>query len=68
LIRTGAQYVVYPCFEPDAYKLWNAKNVIADYDVYYGSMGYLSYNIYNPGLFVNLATPNNNRFNDYYDD
>ena len=68
LIRTGAQYVVYPCFEPDAYKLWNARNVIADYDVYYGSMGYLSYNIHNPGLFVNLATPNNNRFNDYYDD
>ena len=68
LIRTGAQYVVYPCFEPDAYKLWTVKNVIADYDVNYGSGNYLSYNIYNPGLFVNLATPNNGLFSEYYTD
>ena len=68
LIRTGSQYVVYPCFEPDTYKLWNSRNVIADYKVNYGSGNYLTYNIVNPGLFVDLSTPNNKKFNEYYDD
>ena len=68
LIRTGAQYVVYPCFEPDTYKLWAVKNIIADYDENYVSGGSLPQHIYNPGLFVNLTTPNNGLFSEYYTD
>ena len=67
LIRTGSQYVVYPCFEPDAYKLWNSKNVVAKYSLRYSSGGVSTF-VTNPPMIVNLATPNNTRFNEIYDD
>jgi hypothetical protein len=37
LIRTGSQFVVYPCFEPDTYKLWVSKNALGSYVLRSGS-------------------------------
>ena len=67
LIRTGSQYVVYPCFEPDAYKLWVSKNPIAEYTIRYsGGLRPVEY-VYNPAVRVDLSTPNNTRYSEYYD-
>ena len=68
LIRAGSQYVVYPCFEPDTYKLWVSKNVIAQYTINYASGARPKEYIYNPSIFVDISTPNNKRYSEYYDE
>ena len=71
LIRTGSQFVVYPCFAPDTYKLWISKNPIASYVIRYsqssGIKRYTTY-VWNPSIYFDISTPNNTRFSEYYDD
>ena len=56
LIRCGTQYVVYPPFNPNTYKLWTVSNQIGAYDSN-------TKIVYNPGLFnINLANSNNDTY------
>lgn len=64
LIRTGSQYVVYPCFAPDTYKLWNSKNAVARYEL--RGHGNPTYYVFNPPIFVDISTPNNTRYMEHY--
>lgn len=67
LIRTGSQFVVYPCFAPDTYKLWNSKNAIASYVIRYASGARPTTYVYNPPLYIDISTPNNSRFMEHYE-
>lgn len=57
LVRCGTQWVVYPCIDPNQYKIWTYPNKVNRYDysnaTYYG---------YNPGIGVNLQGNNTTTF------
>lgn len=56
LITCGTQYVIYPVFNPDTYKLWVQRNYLgASHDFNSNNYGYA----YNPGIKVNMAGSNN---------
>ena len=70
LIRTGSQFVVYPCFAPDTYKLWITNNIVAEYWIRYVISGGLGNKVkeylHNPAMKINLKTPNNSTFSECY--
>lgn len=62
LIRCGTQYVVYPIFNPDTYKIWVKRNYFSTssqtYVVPYTQEHYTTYTYhYNPGITVDLSAP-----------
>lgn len=62
LIRCGTQYVVYPIFDPDTYKIWVKRNYFSTssqtYVVPYTQEHYTTYTYhYNPGITVDLSAP-----------
>ena len=65
LIRTGTQYVVYPCVQPDLYKIWVLANTVNTYRRYISS-GLYEYSYYaNPGIRgVDLSVPSATQFRD----
>ena len=62
LIRCGTQYVVYPVFDPDTYKIWVQGNYLGAsrqwtiHDQYYGDSYYFTY-MNNPGIAIDLSAP-----------
>lgn len=54
LVRMGTQYVLYPCIQPDVYKIYVDDNIVERYwnDVIYGTDRWL-YG-YNPGINIDL--------------
>ena len=64
LVRLGTQYVLYPCIQPDLYKIWVLNNTTHDYKQ---SNTYKTYG--NVGITdVSLATANISSFRDYIGD
>lgn len=62
LIRCGTQYVVYPIFNPDTFKIWVKRNYFSTtsqtYVTPYTQEHYISYTYhYNPGITVDLSAP-----------
>lgn len=64
LVKCGTQYVVYPIFDPDTYKIWIQGNYLGKYKTEYINVGYgqqaSSYQVYinNPGLEIDLSDEN----------
>ncbi len=62
LIRCGTQYIVYPIFDPDTFKIWVQHNYLNRYydlvtqDPYYGNKTTRSYWL-NPGIKFDLSAP-----------
>ena len=54
LIRCGTQYVIYPIFNPDTYKIW----IQGNYLNYHNS--YTNRNMNNPGIMIDLSDTNPN--------
>jgi len=56
LVRCGTQYVVYPPFDPNTYKLWNQPNYLGVYYTVYHTEGSneIRY-IKNRGISINMA-------------
>ena len=64
LVRLGTQYVLYPCIQPDLYKIWVLNNTTHEYQ---WSNAYETYG--NIGIRnVPLITPNVSSFRDYVGD
>ena len=63
LIRVGTQYVLYPCVQPDLYKIWVLGN-----EVNYHYSGNKRYAHANPGIKIDLSTPSMIEFRDYIND
>jgi hypothetical protein len=64
LVRLGTQYVLYPCIQPDLYKIWVKANTTHTYKF----SNYLAHYM-NPGIRnVTLGVPSTNYFRDYIDD
>lgn len=64
LIRVGTQYVLYPCIQPDLYKIWVLANTTHVYRFSNGSKYYS-----NPGIQdIDLSTPNATYFRDHVRD
>jgi hypothetical protein len=61
LVRCGTQYVIYPIFNPDTYKIWVQGNYVGkSYTSSYtnptgGQVTYYTRYINNPGISINLA-------------
>ena len=53
LIKCGTQYVVYPPFEPDTYKLWSKRNKISNEH---------SFGLYNGGVPIDLTVSEENYY------
>lgn len=51
LVRCGTQYVVYPPFDPDTYKLWNQPNYLGAYTI----ENNLKYYLKNGGITIDLS-------------
>jgi hypothetical protein len=65
LVRLGTQYVLYPCIQPDLYKIWVLANATHRYK--FSNTGWKYYS--NPGIrSVNLRTPAVSVFRDYIGD
>lgn len=64
LVRLGTQYVLYPCIQPDLYKIWVKANTTHEYEFSNSHTYYM-----NPGIRnVNLGTPSATSFRDYIGD
>lgn len=64
LVRLGTQTVLYPCIQPDLYKIWVLGNAVNYYTSYTGATWYA-----NPGIWgVNMATPSMSVFCDWIKD
>ena len=64
LVRLGTQYVLYPCIQPDLYKIW----VLANNTHHYEFSNHHKYYM-NPGIRnVALGTPSAKYFRDYIGD
>lgn len=64
LVRVGTQYVLYPCIQPDLYKIWVLTNSTHFYRFSNGQKYYP-----NPGISdVVLSVPSTTYFNDYVED
>jgi hypothetical protein len=64
LVRLGTQYVLYPCIQPDLYKIWVKANTTHEYEFSNAHTYYM-----NPGIRnVNLGTPSAKYFRDYIGD
>ena len=67
LVRLGTQYVLYPCIQPDLYKIWVVGNAVNHYSVYTGFSSGTWYA--NPGIRkVDLKTSSVSAFRDYVGD
>ena len=65
LIRAGTQYVVYPCVQPDLYKIWVLANTVNTYRRYISSGLYERSYYANPGIRgVDLSVPSATQFRD----
>lgn len=58
LVRCGTQWIVYPCIDPNQYKIWIYPNRVNRYD-YSNATRYGT----NPGIPVDLRGKNTDRFN-----
>lgn len=67
LVRVGTQYVLYPCIQPDLYKIWVTGNAVNYFTTYTGTTKATWYP--NPGIRgVNLSTATMTGFRDYIGD
>jgi hypothetical protein len=56
LVRCGTQYVVYPPFDPNTYKLWNQPNYLGTYyTIHYTGGSNETHYIKNRGISINMA-------------
>jgi len=69
LLACGTQYVLYPCFEPQMYKIYTANNFLGLAKYYSNGSASSKANIYNPGIFISqnmMTRENETNYNDNY--
>ena len=55
LISCGTQYVIYPIFDPDTYKIWIQGNYLGLYDSYHSTSQNVPLYFNNPGIMIDLS-------------